>query len=422
MSKLYDYPDSPLYRLRHSAAHLLAQAVLELYPDAKLGVGPPIENGFYYDFDFPEPVREEDLQRIEEKMREIAARALDIVRFETTREEAEQLIRKIGQVPYKVELLQAIPEGETISFYQQGDFIDLCRGPHLENTREIKHFKLLSLAGAYWRGDERNKMLTRIYGTAFFTQEELDDYLHRLEEAKRRDHRKLGRELGLFLIAPEVGSGLPMLLPKGATIRRVLEEFILHEELKAGYQHVRTPEIANLNLYRTSGHYPYYKDSMYPPMVFEDGEELILRPMNCPHHFLIYKSEPRSYRDLPLRIAELGTVYRYEKSGELSGLIRVRCFTHQRRACVPAPRTNQGGGAAQYRTHPHGLQATAADRLLVSALAARPRRQREILRRRPDVGDGGERPAPSVRRVGAELHCCARRGGVLRSQARCGGT
>jgi threonyl-tRNA synthetase len=327
MSKVYDYPDSPLYRLRHSAAHLLAQAVLELYPDAKLGVGPPIENGFYYDFDFPEPIREEDLQRIEDKMREIAARALDITRFETSREEAEQLIRNIGQVPYKIELLHAIPEGETISFYQQGDFIDLCRGPHIENTRDIKHFKLLSLAGAYWRGDERNKMLTRIYGTAFFTQEELDDYLHRLEEAKRRDHRKLGRELGLFMISPEVGSGLPMLLPKGATIRRVLEEFILHEELKAGYQHVRTPEIANLNLYRTSGHYPYYKDSMYPPMVFEDGEELILRPMNCPHHFLIYKSEPRSYRDLPLRIAELGTVYRYEKSGELSGLIRVRCFT-----------------------------------------------------------------------------------------------
>ncbi len=323
----YDYPDSPLYRLRHSAAHLLAQAVLELYPNTKLGIGPPIENGFYYDFDFPEPIKEDDLARIEEKMREIAARGLDIVRIETSRDEARQIIEQIGQVPYKLELLNAIPEGEPISFYKQGDFIDLCRGPHVENTRQIQHFKLLSLAGAYWRGDARNKMLTRIYGTAFFTQEELEEYLHRLEEARRRDHRKLGRELGLFFISPEVGSGLPMLLPKGATVRRVLEEFILHEELKAGYLHVRTPEIANLNLYRTSGHYPYYKDSMYPPMVFEDGEELILRPMNCPHHFLIYKSEPRSYRDLPLRIAELGTVYRYEKSGELSGLIRVRCFT-----------------------------------------------------------------------------------------------
>jgi threonyl-tRNA synthetase len=323
----YDYPDSPLYRLRHSAAHLLAQAVLELYPGAKLGIGPPIENGFYYDFDLPQPIGEEDLARIEERMREIAARNLDIVRIETSREEARQLIEKIGQVPYKLELLDAIPEGETISFYQQGDFIDLCRGPHVQNTGEIKYFKLLSIAGAYWRGDERNKMLTRIYGTAFFSEQELEDYLHRLEEAKRRDHRKLGRELGLFMISPEVGPGLPMLLPKGATIRRVLEEFILQQELKAGYLHVRTPEIANLNLYRTSGHYPYYKDSMYPPMVFEDGEELILRPMNCPHHFLIYKSEPRSYRDLPLRIAELGTVYRYEKSGELAGLIRVRCFT-----------------------------------------------------------------------------------------------
>jgi threonyl-tRNA synthetase len=323
----YDYPDSPLYRLRHSAAHLLAQAVLELYPGAKLGIGPPIENGFYYDFDLPQPIGEEDLPRVEERMHQIAARNLDIVRIETSREEARALIEKIGQLPYKLELLDAIPEGETISFYQQGDFIDLCRGPHVPNTGEIKHFKLLSIAGAYWRGDERNKMLTRIYGTAFFSEQELEEYLHRLEEAKRRDHRKLGRELGLFMISPEVGPGLPMLLPKGATVRRVLEEFILQEELKAGYQHVRTPEIANLNLYRTSGHYPYYKDSMYPPMVFEDGEELILRPMNCPHHFLIYKSEPRSYRDLPLRLAELGTVYRYEKSGELSGLIRVRCFT-----------------------------------------------------------------------------------------------
>ncbi|MEN3001907.1 MAG: threonine--tRNA ligase [Armatimonadota bacterium] len=323
----YDYPDSPLYRLRHSAAHLMAQAVLELYPGTKLGIGPPIENGFYYDFDLPQPIGEEDLPKIEAKMREIAARNLDIVRIETSREEARRIIEQIGQVPYKLELLEAIPEGETISFYRQDDFIDLCRGPHVQNTSEIKHFKLLSIAGAYWRGDERNKMLTRIYGTAFFTQEELEDYLRRLEEAKKRDHRKLGRELGLFMIAPEVGPGLPMLLPKGATIRRILEEFILEEELKAGYLHVRTPEIANLNLYRLSGHYPYYKDSMYPPMVFEDGEELILRPMNCPHHFLIYKSEPRSYRDLPLRIAELGTVYRYEKSGELSGLIRVRCFT-----------------------------------------------------------------------------------------------
>jgi threonyl-tRNA synthetase len=323
----YDYPDSPLYRLRHSAAHLLAQAVLELYPGAKLGIGPPIENGFYYDFDLPQPIGEEDLPRIEKRMRQIAARNLDIVRIETSREEARALIEKIGQLPYKLELLDAIPEGEPISFYQQGDFTDLCRGPHVPNTGEIKHFKLLSIAGAYWRGDERNKMLTRIYGTAFFSEQELEEYLHRLEEAKRRDHRKLGRELGLFMISPEVGPGLPMLLPKGATVRRVLEEFILQEELKAGYQHVRTPEIANLNLYRTSGHYPYYKDSMYPPMVFEDGEELILRPMNCPHHFLIYKSEPRSYRDLPLRLAELGTVYRYEKSGELSGLIRVRCFT-----------------------------------------------------------------------------------------------
>lgn len=322
-----DYPDSPLYRLRHSCAHLMAQAVLELHPEAKLGIGPPIEDGFYYDFDLPAPLREEDLTAIEAKMREIAARELDLTRFETTREEAKALIERMGQVPYKLELLDVIPEGDPISFYQQGDFADLCRGPHIENTRELQHFKLLSLAGAYWRGDERNKMLTRLYGTAWHSAEELEAYLHRLDEAKKRDHRRLGKELGLFVIMPEVGSGLPMWLPKGATARRLLEEYIVAEEIKAGYQHVHTPDIARLNLYRTSGHYPYYKESMYPPLVFEDGEEFMLRPMNCPHHFMIYKSDARSYRDLPLRLAELGTVYRYEKSGELSGLIRVRCFT-----------------------------------------------------------------------------------------------
>jgi threonyl-tRNA synthetase len=279
----YDYPDSPLYRLRHSAAHLLAQAVLELYPGTKLGIGPPIENGFYYDFDLPQPIGEEDLPRIEARMREIAARNLDIVRIETSREEARQLIEKNRAGSLQTgNCWTPFPKARPSASISKAIFIDLCRGPHVQNTGEIKHFKLLSIAGAYWRGDERNKMLTRIYGTAFFTEEELQDYLHRLEEAKRRDHRRLGRELGLFMISPEVGPGLPMLLPKGATIRRVLEEFILQEELKAGYQHVRTPEIANLNLYRTSGHYPYYKDSMYPPMVFEEGEELILRPMKLP--------------------------------------------------------------------------------------------------------------------------------------------
>lgn len=322
-----DYPDSPLYKLRHSCAHLMAQAVLELHPDTKMGIGPPIEDGFYYDFEFSSPVGEEDLEKIEEKMREIARRELDIVRVDTSRDEARQLIEQMGQVPYKLELLDAIPEEDSISFYKQGDFIDLCRGPHVENTRELKHFKLLSMAGAYWRGDERNKMLTRLYGTAWFSQQELEDYLHRLEEARKRDHRRLGKELGLFVIMPEVGSGLPMWLPKGATVRRLLEEFIVHEEIQAGYQHVHTPQIARLNLYRTSGHYPYYKETMYPPLQFEDGDEFMLRPMNCPHHFMLYKSEPRSYRELPLRLAELGTVYRYEKSGELSGLIRVRCFT-----------------------------------------------------------------------------------------------
>ncbi len=314
-----------LETLRHSTAHLMAQAVCELFPGTKLAIGPPIEDGFYYDVDPPQPITGEDLPRIEERMREIAARDLPIERIELPRLDALKLVRELGQ-DYKVQIIEEIPEEETISFYRQGDFIDLCRGPHVERTSQIQHFKLLSIAGAYWRGDARNKMLTRLYGTAWFTEEELQDYLQRMEEAKRRDHRKLGRELGIFLISPEVGSGLPLWLPKGAILRDTLETFLKKEQLKRGYLPVVTPHIGKLDLYKTSGHWYKYQESMFHPIQVED-EEYMLKPMNCPHHIQIYKSETRSYRDLPLRLAEFGTVYRYEQSGELGGLTRVRGFT-----------------------------------------------------------------------------------------------
>jgi threonyl-tRNA synthetase len=314
-----------LETLRHSTAHLMAQAVCELFPGTKLAIGPPIEDGFYYDVDPPQPITGEDLPRIEERMREIAARDLPIERTELPRLDALKLVRELGQ-DYKVQIIEEIPDEETISFYRQGDFIDLCRGPHVERTSQIKHFKLLSIAGAYWRGDARNKMLTRLYGTAWFTEEELQDYLQRMEEAKRRDHRKLGRELGIFLISPEVGSGLPLWLPKGAILRDTLETFLKKEQLRRGYLPVVTPHIGKLDLYRTSGHWYKYQESMFHPIQVED-EEYMLKPMNCPHHIQIYKSETRSYRDLPLRLAEFGTVYRYEQSGELGGLTRVRGFT-----------------------------------------------------------------------------------------------
>ncbi|MEJ5252030.1 MAG: threonine--tRNA ligase [Armatimonadota bacterium] len=314
-----------LETLRHSTAHLMAQAVCELFPGTKLAIGPPIEDGFYYDVDPPQPITGEDLPRIEERMREIAQRDLPIERIELPRIEALKLVRELGQ-DYKVEIIEEIPEEETISFYRQGDFIDLCRGPHVERTGQIQHFKLLSIAGAYWRGDARNKMLTRLYGTAWFTEEELQDYLQRMEEAKRRDHRKLGRELGIFLISPEVGSGLPLWLPKGAILRDTLETFLKKEQLKRGYLPVVTPHIGKLDLYKTSGHWYKYQESMFHPIQVE-SEEYMLKPMNCPHHIQIYKSETRSYRDLPLRLAEFGTVYRYEQSGELGGLTRVRGFT-----------------------------------------------------------------------------------------------
>ncbi|MCX6792197.1 MAG: threonine--tRNA ligase [Candidatus Gottesmanbacteria bacterium] len=315
-----------LDHLRHSCAHLLAAAVMELWPNTKRTIGPAIENGFYYDFDFGDvKVSEVDFPKIEAKMLELVGTWKGFERKEVTKAEA---IKFFKDNEYKKELIEEFSkEGQKLTLFTSGTYTDLCRGGHCTHPdKELKFFDLLSVAGAYWRGSEKNKMLTRIYGTVFPTREGLDDYLSRQEEAKKRDHRKLGKELGLFVFSDLIGAGLPMLTPKGATIRRILERFIVDEELKRGYQHVVTPPLAKVDLYRTSGHYPYYKETMYPPMNV-DEDELILRPMTCPHHFMLYKSSPHSWRELPVRFAELATQFRYEKSGELSGLMRVRMFT-----------------------------------------------------------------------------------------------
>ncbi|OOE02672.1 threonine--tRNA ligase [Anoxybacillus kestanbolensis] len=319
-----DMPEA-LDILRHSTAHLMAQAVKRLYKNVKLGVGPVIENGFYYDIDVDVPITAEDLPKIEQEMKKIVKENLDIVRKEVSREEAIRRYEEIGD-PLKIELINDIPEGEVVSIYEQGEFFDLCRGVHVPSTGKIKEFKLLSVAGAYWRGDSKNKMLQRIYGTAFFKKEDLDEYLRLLQEAKERDHRKLGKELDLFMTSQKVGQGLPLWLPKGATIRRTIERYIVDKELSLGYQHVYTPVLGSVELYKTSGHWDHYKDGMFPPMEM-DNEQLVLRPMNCPHHMMVYKHKIHSYRELPIRIAELGTMHRYEMSGALTGLQRVRGMT-----------------------------------------------------------------------------------------------
>jgi threonyl-tRNA synthetase len=309
----------------HSSAHLMAAAVESLFPGTKFGIGPAIENGFYYDIDLGDhTLTADDLAQIESKMRELAKRDVPYERKEISWEEAVNYFKKKGD-QYKLDLLQDL-KNEAITFYQSGNFVDLCSGPHIPSTGRIKAIKLLSVAGAYWRGSEKNKMLQRIYGITFPTQKELDEYLFRLEEAKRRDHRKLGAELEIFFLTPKVGGGLPLWLPKGTIIRETLENFLREEQRRRGYSPVVTPHIGNIDLYKTSGHYPYFKDSQFAPMKVEE-EEYLLRPMNCPHHFQIYLAKPRSYRDLPIRLAEFGTVYRYEQSGELNGLTRVRSFT-----------------------------------------------------------------------------------------------
>lgn len=317
--------DEALEVLRHSTAHLLAQAVKRLFPGVKLGVGPVIEGGFYYDIDSPEPITSEDFQRIEKEMKKIVAENIEIVRHDVSRAEAKKRFEEISD-EYKLELLEAIPEDEQVSIYEQGDFFDLCRGVHVPSTGKIKEFKLLSIAGAYWRGNSDNKMLQRIYGTAFFDKKDLKAHLEMLEEAKERDHRKIGKELELFTTNKLVGQGLPLWLPNGATIRRTIERYIVDKEVSLGYKHVYTPVLGSKELYVTSGHWDHYQEDMFPPMEM-DNETLVLRPMNCPHHMMVYKSAMRSYRDLPFRVAELGTMHRYEMSGAVSGLQRVRGMT-----------------------------------------------------------------------------------------------
>lgn len=318
-----DHEDA-LQILRHSTAHLMAQAIKRLYPDVKFGVGPAIESGFYYDTDTENPITDEDLPKIEKEMMNIVKENLPIVRKEISRSEALDLFK---EDPYKVELIEDLPEDEIISIYEQGDFVDLCRGVHVPSTGRIQVFKLLSLAGAYWRGNSNNKMMQRVYGTAFFDKKALKNHLKMLEEAKQRDHRKLGKELDLFAVKSEVGAGLPFWLPKGATIRRIIERYITDKEISLGYQHVYTPIMANVEFYKKSGHWDHYHEDMFPPMDMGEGEMLVLRPMNCPHHMEVFKDDVRSYRDLPIRIAELGQMHRYEKSGALSGLQRVREMT-----------------------------------------------------------------------------------------------
>ena len=314
-----------LETLRHSTAHVMAAAVLDLFPGTVIGIGPATDEGFYYDFGFQDRLLPEHLPRIEARMQEIVKAGTPFIKEEVPRADAVALFERLHQ-PLKVELIEEKVTEPNARLYRTGDFVDLCLGPHVANAGKLGAFRLLSIAGAYWKGSEKNQQLTRIYGTAFPTQAELDQHLQMLEEAAKRDHRKLGKELDLFLIDEMVGRGLPLLTPKGAAIRHKMEEFILRLERRQGYEHVKTPDIARLELYKVSGHLERYRDSMYAPSEMED-EEWQLRPMNCPHHIRLFQRKPSSFRDLPVRIAELGTVYRYEKSGEVSGLIRVRAFT-----------------------------------------------------------------------------------------------
>lgn len=308
---------------RHTASHILAQALKRLYPDVKLAIGPSIAEGFYYDIDSETPIQTNDLAKIEAEMKKVVKEALPITRFTKPREEAIAYFEEKNE-PYKVELIQDLPEGAEISFYQQGEFVDLCAGPHLMSTKPVKAFKLTSLAGAYWRGSEKNKMLTRIYGTAYTKKAELEEYLNRMEEAKKRDHRKLGKELGLFMMSDE-GPGFPFFLPKGMVLKNTLLDYWREIHQKAGYVEISTPIILNRHLWETSGHWDHYKENMYTTVI--DEQDYAIKPMNCPGGILVYQSEPRSYRDLPLRMGELGLVHRHEKSGQLHGLMRVRCFT-----------------------------------------------------------------------------------------------
>ena len=311
--------------MKHSCAHVLAQACKTIYPNCQLSIGPATDEGYYYDIDFKSQVTVDDLPKIEAEMQKIINANFDIVRSEISREEAIKLMKKRGEL-YKLEILDGIDKNEKVTIYSQGEFVDLCRGPHLKSTGLIKAFKLVRLAGAYWRGDSKNKMLTRIYGVCFEKKSELEEYFKMIEEAKQRDHRKLGKDLGIFMMNDIVGRGLPMWLPNGFTLRRVLNDYILNKEISLGYKHVMTPSLASVELYKTSGHWEHYKDDMFPVMERED-EAYVLRPMNCPHHMMIYKNFMHSYKDLPLRLAEIANDFRFEGSGSLVGIERARCFT-----------------------------------------------------------------------------------------------
>jgi len=315
-----------LSRIRHSSAHVLATAVLRLWPDAKLDIGPPTEEGFYYDFDLEHRFTPDDFEKIESEMKKVAKENQTFEYSKKTREEAKEYYQSINQ-PFKLERIEDIPDGEQITFYQNGEFIDLCAGPHVPRTGNVKAFKLLRLAAAYYRGNEKNPQLQRIYGTAFKNKTQLNDWLEKQEEAKKRDHRKIGREQGLFTISPMVGQGLILWMPKGAIVRTELQNFMQGELTQRGYNPVFTPHIGSIDLYKKSGHFPYYKDSQYPTIKADENEEYLLKPMNCPHHIQIFSAGHHSYRELPIRLAEFGTVYRYEQSGELSGMTRVRGLT-----------------------------------------------------------------------------------------------
>ena len=315
--------EDELRAIRHTASHVLAQAVKRLYPETKLAIGPAIDDGFYYDFDREGGFTPEDLEKLEAEMTKIVKENLPVKPFVLPRDEAVRFMEEKAE-PYKVELIEDLPDEETISFYQQGEFVDLCAGPHIMYTKGVKAFKLTSIAGAYWRGSEKNKMLTRIYGTAFANKTDLENYLTMMEEAKKRDHRKLGKELGLFMFAEE-GPGFPFFLPKGMTLKNTLIDYWREIHLREGYQEVSTPIILSRKLWENSGHWDHYKDNMYTTVI--DEEDYAVKPMNCPGGMLVYKNQPHSYRDLPLRVGELGLVHRHEKSGQLHGLMRVRCFT-----------------------------------------------------------------------------------------------
>ncbi len=379
-----------LDHLRHSTSHVMAEAVLQIFPDAKLAIGPSIDEGFYYDFLLPRSLTPDDLAKIEEAMAHIIKGKHPFVRQELSREDALQLFK---DQPFKVELINDLPEGESISTYTQDTFTDLCRGGHVENTGQIPAdaFKLMSIAGAYWRGDEKRPMLQRIYGTVWPTKAELEDYLKRLEEIQRRDHRRLGRELDLYSMHEEGGAGLIYWHPKGAVIREQIENFWRREHRKRGYDLVYSPHIAKVDLWKTSGHWDFYRDSMYSPMDI-DGVDYLLKPMNCPFHILMYKTKMRSYRDLPLRWGELGTVYRYERAGVLHGLLRVRGFTQDDAHifCRPDQLPDEVAGVMDLSMYM--LAAFGYKDYDARAVGARPEQQGQVRRRGRAVGAGGAHP------------------------------